>query len=87
MHVSSNGDICAFSDGNGYYIKDYTKNYLAYLNNRDYQEYTNNKKVVTEVTIDYKKLFDFTKTLDYTNPHAVNPIYIKKIGVELDKKS
>ena len=82
MHTSSESDICAFSDGNGWYLKDYTNNKLAYLKNKEYQEYIQNRKVVTEVTIDYKKLFDFTKTLDYTTSHAVNPIYIKKIGVE-----
>lgn len=82
MHASSGKDICAFSEGNGYYIKDYNTNDIMYLKNKEYNDYSLEKEIETDATIDYKKLLDYSKSLDYINPHAVNPIYIKKIGVE-----
>ena len=82
MHTNTDKDICAFSDGNGYYIKDFKTDEIMYLKNKEYTEYKENKNIETDVSIDYKKLLDYSKSIDYINPHAVNPIYIKKIGVE-----
>lgn len=83
MHTSCNDKICAFSDGNGYYLKDFINNKLVYLTNKEYQEYIKNKNVTTDVTIDYNNLLTFAKSIKYSNPHSVNPLYVKKISVEL----
>ena len=33
------------------------------------------------------KIYKFLNNKEYVNPHDVNPIYVKKIGVEIDKNS
>ena len=37
--------------------------------------------------IDAERVYKFILNKNTTNAHDVNPIYIKKIGVEIDKKS
>ena len=34
------------------------------------------------ITIDYQNIYENFKNTNYSNPHLVNPIYIKKIEVE-----
>ena len=38
--------------------------------------------VEQDIKVDYKLVYEFLKDMPALNPHAVNPIYIKKIGVE-----
>ena len=42
---------------------------------------------VNSYEIDIEKVYKFLKDKKAINPHEVNPIYVKKIGVEIDKKS
>lgn len=81
----------AISDGNGYFIAEYIKGNLIrdyyYLNNPDYKKYSEDKDIVTDVSIDLSKVIEFTKSIVHTPAHAVNPLYIKLIGVEYDKKN
>lgn len=81
----------AISDGNGYYVASYECGKIVdkpvYLNNKDYLEYSDDKKIETDVVIDYKKILNKVKDITPVNPHSVKPIYIKLIGVEYDKKN
>ena len=46
------------------------------------------KNNITNVdTIDYQQVFEKAKELPYLNPHLVNPLYIKNIEVNNDKKT
>ena len=40
-----------------------------------------------DYNVDAEKIYEFLKTREPENAHQVKPVYIKKIGVELDKKS
>ena len=44
-------------------------------------------KYFEDYHIDVEKIYPFLKNRDSINPHQVKPIYIKKIGVEIDKSS
>ena len=81
----------AFSDGNGYYIAEY-ENYklidkILYLSNREYKEFAEKTNVTTDIEVDYLKIVKRFSSLPTKNPHSVNPIYVKLIGVENDKKN
>lgn len=84
-------DIYGIYDGNGFFIGEYVNRKLIkdyyYLTNNEYQQFINNKNVTTNVTIDYKKILNALELYEIQNPHTVNPIYIKLIGVENDKKN
>lgn len=93
MHASleSQSHILGISDGNGYFIAEYENNALAkdyyYLNNSDYTNFCQTHEVVTDVTIDIRKVMEYAENIEPTPAHGVNPIYIKLIGVEYDKKN
>ena len=79
MAVSNNVHKVAFSDSNGYYVGNFDKTFnligdYTYLKDQDYN-------------IDVEKIYAFLKNRKNINPHQVKPIYIKKIGVEIDKSS
>lgn len=54
----------------------------------DYEYYSNNESknlkndYVKDILIDYLKVYEYAQTIKPTNPHAVNPLYVKKIGVQ-----
>lgn len=93
MHASLGTENCALgiSDGNGYFIAEYKSGHLAkdyyYLNNSDYTAFCQTHKVITDVTIDIRKVMEYAENIEPTPAHGVNPIYIKLIGVEYDKKN
>lgn len=78
--------ICAINDGNGFFIGEYSNykksNKFFYLSNSDYSKYALNKDIITNVTYDFVRIFKYLDSITPLNPHSVNPIYIKKIGVE-----
>lgn len=85
--VEKDDKIVAFSDKNGYYIGIFDKDChlvgdYEYLNNSQFEEYTNNYEVITDVELDYKKIIEFALLKEELRPHEVNPIYVKKLDVE-----
>lgn len=83
MAVSSGSNEVAFSDNNGYYVglfnEDFSNNEYLYINNDEINNYPNMK---TDVIYDLTKIYEYCRNKESLNPHVVNPIYIKKIGVE-----
>lgn len=91
LSLESSNHIIGLSDGNGYFIGEYedhkkVKEYY-YLSNSEYKEFSSSNSIDTDVSIDMTKVLDYVKDLEETNPHAVNPIYVKLIGVEYAKKN
>ena len=84
MAISSDKKSIALSDGNGYYIALFDKDMglLADYKYINLEEINNYKDIETDVTMDYEKIYEYANKKDSLNPHLVNPIYIKKIGVE-----
>ena len=84
MAISSDKKSVALSDGNGYYVALFDNNMnlkedYKYIKLEDINNY---KDIETDVTMDYEKIYDYANKKDSLNPHLVNPIYVKKIGVE-----
>lgn len=69
-----NGVFVGMFDKNNKLIRDY-----VYINNGDYIQ---ESKDIEEVDIDYEKIISFAKSIESTNPHAVNPLYVKIIEVQ-----
>lgn len=72
-----NGVFLAKYDKDNNLLEDYT-----YLSNKEYNELENITNNYENVEIDYQKIIAFARKIDETNPHAVNPLYVKKIEVQ-----
>lgn len=91
MAISNNSYKVAIDDNNGYYLGEFDEKYqekIEYLYLNKAENYNNNiEGYDLNYNIDAEKVYEYLKDTDSVNPHGVNPIYIKKIGVEIDKKS
>lgn len=90
--ISNNAQKVSISDGNGCYLGEFDKNFkptkdFIYVNNSDFINMKNNNEYINNYKIDIEKVYDFLKNVEPINAHSVKPLYIKKIGVEIDKKS
>lgn len=65
--------IGTFDKGNNL-VKEYT-----YLKN---SEYVPSLSDLEDIEINYEKIIEYASKLDSINPHAVNPLYVKKIEVQ-----
>lgn len=74
VEKEKNGVFLGTFDDNNKLIEEY-----VYLHNH---EYLKEEKDVEEVTLDYEKILEFSKSLEAINPHAVKPLYVKKIEVQ-----
>lgn len=79
--------IVGFSDKNGYYIGIFNEDMeqigtYEYLSNKEFEDYSTEHKVNTDIELDYLKIINYALTKNIKNPHEVNPEYIKKIDVE-----
>lgn len=89
MAVSSGKNKVLIDDNNGYYVGMFDDKYNLL---EDYK-YVNKSEILDtsdyqiEYIINPEKVYEFLNTRESINPHSVNPIYIKKIGVEIDKES
>lgn len=83
LAISNNARTVAFSDNNGYYVGLFDNAYKVmeykYVTN---DEISNYPDVNMSNELDYEKIYQFCLNKENLNPHLVNPIYIKKIGVE-----
>ena len=92
MAVSNDAYKVAFSDSNGYYVGNFDISFnligdYTYLSEQDFININKNNEYFEDYHIDVEKIYPFLKNRDSINPHQVKPIYIKKIGVEIDKSS
>ena len=76
--------LISMEDKNGAYIGKFNKDYeqledYKYLSKKDYESIKNQ---VTNVEPNYQELIGYINKSESINPHKVNPIYIKRIGVE-----
>ena len=69
-----NGVFIGTFDSENHLIGEY-----QYLKNSEYEKST---KDIEDVSIDYEKVYAYLKGEESTNPHAVNPLYVKRIEVQ-----
>ena len=80
------------SDCKGFYLSVFDEQYkpfndFIYVNNSDFINMKNKDEYYMEYLVDIEKVYLHMNNINPTNAQNVNPIYIKKIGVEIDKKS
>lgn len=90
MAISKDAKKVAISDNNGYYLGEFDENYqllndYSYVDNFTFINKEN--EYCTDYQIDATKVYKYLEYVEPTKAHKVNPIYIKKIGVEIDKTS
>lgn len=71
---------------NGAYLGKFSKDYKAlgefsYYSKSEYEKFLQENNVIDVDKIDYDKLINFMDKCDVTNPHAIKPLYIKRIEV------
>lgn len=83
--------IVGLYDQNGIYIGKYHNYELVdnyeYIKNSELDSNDILKQVKTDVTIKFNKAFEFIKNKEYENPHYVNPVYVKLISAQNDKRN
>lgn len=92
MAISNNTSKVAFSDSNGYYVGNFDESCnliseYAYITNQDFTILNKKDEYYTDYNIDVEKIYTHLRNRENINPHQAKPIYIKKIGVEIDKSS
>ncbi len=87
LAVNCSGDkkCIALEDRNGAFVGEFDSNNkllsdIVYMNKTVYSEYKEKNDVITDVDIDYDKVYAFVKGLKELNPHEVKPLYIKGIS-------
>lgn len=69
---------------NGVYLGNFSQdnkligNY-TYVSNKEYKQLENH---IEDVNIDYTSIYEYVKTKESINPHAVKPLYVKLIEVQ-----
>lgn len=71
-----NGVFVGVFDKENHLLEDY-----RYLKNSEYDAY-DKKDCVENIEIDYINIITFAKKIESSHPHAVNPLYVKKIEVQ-----
>ena len=71
----------------GIFKNDFINPEYIYIKKEDMDTYVTKNNITNVDTIDYQQVFEKAKELPYLNPHLVNPLYIKNIEVNNDKKT
>lgn len=87
VSLNSNEKVVAYKENNGYYVGIFDKENILigqyiYLNNLDFEQFSQKYEVKTNVTINYAKVVSYILEKETLNPHSVNPLYVKLIEVE-----
>ena len=81
----------AIPENNGLFVgifnNDFANPKYIYLKKEDMETYVTNNDIISVDNIDYEQVYLKAKELPYINPHLVNPLYIKNIEVNNDKKT
>lgn len=90
LNVDSELKVVALEDRNGAFVGTFDKecnvlDSLQYMSKSNYLEFKENNDVITDVEIDYEKVYEYVMKQMELNPHEVKPLYIKGISA-LDGK-
>lgn len=85
MAINYNEDVVVgIKDRNGVYIGEFNKKHelktdYFYLNNKDYENY--NKEIIFDSKINLENIYKYMENKKEVNPHLLNPLYVKKLGM------
>lgn len=81
----------ATPENNGYFIGTFNNDFLnptyEYIKNSELDTFVTSNIIEEIDNVDYEQVIHKSKLLPYVNPHLVNPLYVKVIEVQNDKKS
>lgn len=76
-------------DKNGAFVGHFDSNYqvisMSYLNKSQYEEFSQQHVVFSDLTIDYLKVYHYIQKLSALSAHQVKPLYVKGISALHDK--
>ena len=83
--ISNNALKVAIFDNNGYFVGSFDNSFnenddYKYINKEDFD----NDGFLVDGLINTDLVIKYMKNVEPTDSHMVNPIYVKKIGVEID---
>lgn len=72
---------------NGYYVGEFNAldellNDYLYIKKTDYETFKLKHEVIENVSLDYHKIYDYSRKLLAVPPHSVKPLYVKLIEVQ-----
>ncbi len=90
LNINDKNKCVALEDRNGAFVATFDQDNnlieeIKYLNKSTYLEYKQTHNVVTDIEIDYEKVYTYAMTLNTLNPHEVKPLYVKGISALNDK--
>lgn len=77
----------ALEEKNGYYVGEFNEldellNDYVYIKKNDFDNFISSRSVILNVSLDYLKIYEYSRLLPIMNPHSVNPLYVKLIEVQ-----
>ena len=77
----------ADEEKNGYYVGKFNDldelvNDYIYVKKDDYADFAKERNIILNVELDYKYIYEFSRTLPTMNPHSIKPLYVKMIEVQ-----
>ena len=90
LDTIQNQEYLVLNEKNGYYTGKIENKQIIeyeYIKTSEFDSWALNKNIVFGDKINYENLIVFAHQKEETNPHVVNPFYVKKIEVENDKRS
>lgn len=90
LDTIQNQEYLVLNEKNGYYTGKIENKLIIeyeYIKTSEFDSWALNKNIVFGDKINYENLIVFAHQKEETNPHVVNPFYVKKIEVENDKRS
>lgn len=87
MAISNKALSVAFSDLNGYYVGHFDdrmqlKEDYCYMDVDKFLDTNKDNHICVNWHLDFEAIYNFVNSKKSENPHAIKPIYVKKIGVE-----
>lgn len=81
--IEEDNKIVIEDEKNGKYIGIFNKNTkeYIYLKNSEFEDFKKKNKISIINELDYEKILNYLDSKNSINPHAINPLYIKKIEV------
>ena len=81
-----NGLYC-IDEKNGYFVaeydgKVYSNRDIKYYSVDDFNKSIAGKEIYSNISLDFEEIYKYASKLEETNPHLVNPIYVKQIELE-----
>lgn len=85
MAINYNREVnVGIKDKNGVFIGEFKKDYSLkkdyfYLTHQEFLNYK--KECIFDIPIDLERIYKYLETKENVNPHLLNPLYVKKLGM------